>query len=254
MVDWNVRHLQKNHCKEVLMRVAIALAYDGTNYLGSQIQKESDNTIFGQVNKVLSKLGIDSKTVASGRTDRGVHASGQVFHVDLPLFWKDTQKLRLVLNQMLPSSMRVKSINEVDDEFHARYGAKKRVYRYVIKESAINPFLNNYVTFLDSVNFEKIGENIKIFIGEHDFKNFMKTGSDVHSTTRVIYRAFAYKHKGYLILNFEANGFLRSQIRLMVGALLYLDAEKIQAKLESKINHKLKPAPANGLYLSKIKY
>ena len=236
------------------MRVAITLAYDGTNYLGSQTQEETGNTVFGQVNKVLLKLGIKSKTVPSGRTDRGVHASGQVFHTDLPSFWSDLKKLKSVLNDMLPPSIQVKKINAVDENFHARYGAKKRVYRYFIKASASNPFQSNYFTFLNSVDFENLETNVKLFIGEHDFKYFMKTGSDVNSTSRVVYKAFAYKRQDCVVLNFEANGFLRSQIRLMVGALLNLSEEEIIEKLSGAINHKVKPAPPNGLYLAKIKY
>ena len=236
------------------MRVAITLAYDGTSYLGSQIQKETNNTVFGQVQKVFSQLGIHEKAIASGRTDRGVHATGQVFHVDLPPFWSDSKKLKRVLNEMLPSSIKVKQIDSVNDEFHARYSAKKRIYRYIIKESSSNPFESNFITFLNSINFAQIKNNIKLFIGEHDFKQFMKTGSDVKTTTRVIYKAFAYRHNGYIILNFEGNGYLRSQIRLMVGALLQLDEKQIKEQLNCKINHKIRPAPSNGLYLAKIKY
>jgi len=236
------------------MRVCVTISYDGTQYLGSQIQKETPNTIFGQVNAVLLKLGIQSKTVASGRTDRGVHATGQVFHVDLPLFWDDLEKLKTTLNEMLPTSIIVTKINAVNDTFHARYSAQKRVYRYILKESNSNPFENNYVTFLKQVDFETIQNNIKIFVGKHDFKLFMKTGSEVTSTTRIIYKAFAYRYKDFIILNFEANGFLRSQIRLMVGALLHLNRIQIEEKLSCRVNHKVKPAPANGLYLAKIKY
>ena len=82
----------------------------------------------------------------------------------------------------------------------------------------------------------------------------MKTGSDINSTIRTIYKAFAYKHKDYIVLNFEANGFLRTQIRFMVSALLNLDEKEIKEKLSGKENHKIKPAPCNGLYLTKIKY
>ena len=236
------------------MRVAITLAYDGTSYLGSQIQKETNNTIFGQIQKVLSQLGIHEKVIASGRTDKGVHATGQVFHVDLPIFWSDTKKLKRVLNEMLPSSIEVKHINSVNDTFHARYSAKKRIYRYIIKESASNPFESNFITFLDSISFTQIERNIKLFIGEHDFQQLMKTGSDVKTTTRVIYKAFAYQHNGYIILNFEGNGYLRSQIRLMVGALLQLNERQIKEQLNCERNHKIRPAPCNGLYLAKIKY
>jgi tRNA pseudouridine38-40 synthase len=82
----------------------------------------------------------------------------------------------------------------------------------------------------------------------------MKSGSDIKSTTRTIYRAFAYRYKGFIVLNFEANGFLRSQIRLMVGALLNLESAQIQEQLACKKRYKIKPAPSNGLYLAKIKY
>jgi tRNA pseudouridine38-40 synthase len=236
------------------MRVALTLAYDGSSYLGSQIQTQTDNTIFGVLSKVLLKLGIDSKVVASGRTDKGVHATAQVCHFDLPPFWNDTIKLKQSLNKMLPSSIYAKSLKRVSDDFHARYGAKKRSYRYIIRTQEKNPFESKFVTFLEDVDFDTIRTNIALFLGEHDFINFMKTGSDVQSSTRIIYKAFAYRYKDYIVLNFEANGFLRSQIRLMVGALLLCSKEQILDKLSQKQNHKVKPAPSNGLYLSKIKY
>lgn len=236
------------------MRCAITLSYNGTHYLGSQTQTETSNTILGNLEKVLKKLGIDFRVVASGRTDKGVHATGQVCHIDLPPFWSDLTKLRRVLNEMLPSSIHVKDIKKVSDDFHARYGAKQRVYRYIIKPTLSNPFEDEFITFDKSANFELLKENISLYIGEHDFVNFMKTGSDSKSTTRVIYKAFAYKHNGYIILNFEANGFLRSQIRLMVGALLQLDKKQIQEQLSCTKRYKIRPAKSNGLYLSKIKY
>ena len=104
------------------------------------------------------------------------------------------------------------------------------------------------------MNLKKIQKNIKLFCGEHNFKYFMKSGSDTNSTIRVIYKAFAYKYKDYIVLNFEANGFLRSQIRLMVGTLLKLNDKEILEQLECKKNYKIKPAKCNGLYLTKIKY
>ena len=236
------------------MRCAITLCYDGTHFLGSQSQKSSNNTILGNLQKVLSQLSIESKVIASGRTDKGVHATGQVCHVDLPEFWFDLKKLKRVLNEMLPPSINIKNVKEVSKEFHARYSAKKRVYRYIIKKAKSNPFETNYITFLNSLDFDKIQKNIKLFIGEHDFSNFKKTGSDTKSNTRIIYKASAYKHKDNVVLYFEANGFLRSQIRLMVGALLKLNTKEIQQQLNCKKDFKIKPAPSNGLYLAKIKY
>ena len=177
------------------MRVALTLAYNGTHFLGSQIQKETTNTIFGQFERVLSKINIDYRVIASGRTDKGVHASGQVCHIDIPEFWSDLAKFQKVLNEMLPPAIQVKNIKEVSKDFHARYSAKKRVYRYIIKEASSNPFEAEFVTFLKELDFEELQEKIGVFEGEHDFANFMKTGSDVKSSVRVIYRAFAYRHR-----------------------------------------------------------
>ncbi len=236
------------------MRCSCILAYNGSSYLGSQTQTETSNTILGQFQIVLKQLGINFKVIASGRTDKGVHATGQVCHIDLPKHWDDLVKLKRVINGMLPRSIRVKEIKKVTDDFHARYGAKKRVYRYIIKKSDSNPFEEDFITFYKNVNFKEIQKNIKLFIGEHDFTNFMKTGSDKNSTIRIIYKAFVYKHNGLIILNFEANGFLRSQIRLMVGALLKLNANEITEQLSCVKKYKVKPADCNGLYLAKIKY
>jgi len=236
------------------MRVAITLAYNGTHFLGSQIQKETNNTIFGQFEKVLSKININYRVVASGRTDKGVHASGQVCHIDIPEFWSDLTKFQKVLNEMLPPAIQVKNIKEVSEDFHARYSAKKRVYRYIIKEAPSNPFEAEFVTFLKELDFDDLQEKIGLFKGEHDFANFMKTGSDVKSSVRVIYRAFAYRHRGLVVLHFEGNGFLRAQIRLMVGALLQLGQKELKEALNVVKAHKIRPAPSNGLYLAKIKY
>ena len=236
------------------MRCALTIAYNGTTYLGSQTQKSSPNTILGNLEKVLNALGIKSKVIASGRTDKGVHATGQICHIDLPPFWDNVVKLKKVLNEMLPSSIEVRSIKTVSDDFHARYGAKKRVYRYIIKKAKSNPFTDDFITYDETIDFERVEKNIETFVGEHDFAYFMKTGSETKSSVRVIYRAFAYKYKDYIVLHFEANGFLRSQIRLMVGALMKFDEKELQEQLQMLKKHPLKPAKSNGLYLAKIKY
>ena len=236
------------------MKAAFTLVYNGTHFLGSQTQRESKNTILGNVTQVFEALGITDKIVASGRTDKGVHATGQVCHIKLPEYWSDLKKLQRSVNRMLPSSILLKNIRPVDETFHARYSAKRRVYRYIIKTQQSNPFEADFVTFLPTADIQNVFENIGLFEGRHDFSAFMKTGSDVGSTERIIYKAFAYKHKEHYVLYFEANGFLRSQIRLMVGALLQLNAVQIQEKLSQKKEHKVRPAPPNGLYLAKIKY
>jgi len=197
------------------MKAAFTLAYNGTHFLGSQTQRESTNTVLGNVTRVFNALGITDKIVASGRTDKGVHATGQVCHIVLPEYWSDLKKLQRTANKMLPSSIIIKSMKAVDETFHARYSAKRRVYRYIIKTQQSNPFEADFITFLPNADI---------------------------------------KDKGHYILYFEANGFLRSQIRLMVGALLQLNAVQIQEKLTKVKEYKVRPAPPNGLYLAKIKY
>ena len=241
------------------MRVKMTVAYNGANYFGSQIQKETDQTINGQLEKALALLQIVAKVQASGRTDRGVHASRQVIHFDLPPFWTDLNKLEDSLKRILPSNIAIRRLEQVDDTFHARYSAKKRAYRYIISTQKPNPFLADLVTYVETIDEAKIKEAIKLFEGEHNFENFKKSGSDTENFVREIYKTRVYNHNGSTILYFEANGFLRSQVRLMVGFLLEISAgkyskEDLLEQLKYHKNFKLKPAPHQGLYLCNIKY
>lgn len=241
------------------MRVKMTVAYNGADYFGSQVQKETEQTVNGQIEKALRTLHIDTKVQASGRTDRGVHATRQVIHFDLPEFWNDLEKLKRNLLRSLPKSIAIRRIDEVDESFHARYSAKKRAYRYIISTQTPNPFLADLVTYVDHLDEAKIKEAITLFEGEHDFEYFKKSGSDTENFVREVYKTRVYNHKGYTVLYFEANGFLRSQIRLMVGFLLAVSdgrytKEELRAQLALQQQYKLKPAPHEGLYLCNIKY
>ncbi len=241
------------------MRCKLTISYNGAHFMGSQQQLNVRNTVLGCFSEALKSLKIDGKVVASGRTDRGVHATGQVLHVDLPPYWRDLSKLKHSLSYQLPFSLHVKNIEKVDESFHARYSAQKRVYRYVLCEGERNPFLEELVTFVEKIDFAKIQTAIKLFEGTHNFEMFKKSGSEVKNYERSIYKAFAYRHKKYIVLHFEANGYLRSQIRLMVNFLLYISNFKLSEndlleQLTCKKQHLNSPAPHNGLYLAKIKY
>lgn len=242
-----------------MSRAKITLSYNGSAFMGSQQQPNTDNTVMGHLIAILHRLKITATPKASGRTDRGVHATHQVIHVDLPDFWSDLQRLKEMLNVQLPHSIRIQRMEFVNSDFHARYSAKRRVYRYIIKESEINPFEDNFVSFVPKINREAIADAIGCFVGTHDFELFKKSGNDLDHHTRIIYRAYTYSHKGYFVLVFEGNGFLRSQIRLMVGFLLRISAGKAsKEQLIEQINclkrHSTDIAPHNGLYLTHIKY
>ncbi len=240
-------------------RVKITMSYNGSAFMGSQQQPTTHETVIGTLLIALKRLRINTAPKGSGRTDRGVHATHQVMHLDLPHYWSDLRRLTDMLNMQLPSSIRIGRIEFVDNDFHARYSAKKRSYRYILKEGKSNPFEDNFISFVPSLNPHAIINAIGLFEGTHNFELFKKSGNDMDHYMRIIYRAYAYTYKGHLILCFEGNGFLRSQIRLMVGFLLRISAgkstkEQLLEQLSAVKRHSTDIAAHNGLYLTHIKY
>lgn len=242
------------------MRIKILISYNGSNYEGSQVQLHTSNTIMGQLYMAFESLNIHTKLHASGRTDAGVHAFKQVMHCEIPQFWSDIDRLKEHLSNKLPKSIKIRQLISCNEEFHARYSASRRAYRYILSDECSNPFEDAFITFLDApINLELLQEAMSIFEGEHDFSSFKKSGSPTKTNVRTIYKTRVYKHKKKTVLYFEANGFLRSQIRLMVAFLLKinsgsLDTLQLEEQLSNKKVHNKKPAPANGLYLSNIIY
>jgi tRNA pseudouridine38-40 synthase len=242
------------------MRVKITLSYNGSKFFGFQSQNSGVLTVSNRLKKAFCSLGIKSKFDASGRTDRGVHAARQVISIDIPKFWGDLDRLRRYLNRALLPDIKIVEIVEVKKDFHARFSAKSRCYRYLVKVGETDIFKSDYITFIeDEIDQKRICEAIKLFEGEHDFRAFQKMGSDTASTIRVIKRVRFYKYRDIYVFSFEANGFLRSQIRLMVDFLLKIGSGKLSLrdlKLQlyngEFISREL--APPNGLYLSRIKY
>jgi len=240
------------------MNVKFNISYDGSVFQGSQRQPNG-LTVEDALLRVFKKLNIETNIVLSGRTDRDVHATGQVFNCILPSFWNNFEKLKDVMNKHLPSSIKVNHINRVHDEFHSRFHAKYRVYRYVITTKQTTPFNDKFVTYVKNINEELLNEAIKEFIGKHDFEYFHKLGSDKENTVREVFDASVYKHKDVYVFKFTANSYLRSQIRLMVGFLLKINDGKLSIlDLKEQLSMRKRvfktPAPANGLYLAKIKY
>ncbi|MGE4381984.1 MAG: tRNA pseudouridine(38-40) synthase TruA [Arcobacter sp.] len=240
------------------MNLKFTVAYDGSLYLGSQKQPNK-NTIEDELLKAFKTLNIETSIVLSGRTDKEVHATGQVFNCIIPDFWTDFFKLQEILNKRLPSSIQIRHIVKVDENFHSRFHAKKRVYRYLITTKPTTPFNDKFITYVKSVDEELLKEAIKEFIGVYDFKYFYKTGSDKDVTIREIFETAFYKHKDIYVFKFVANSYLRSQIRLMVGFLLAINDKKLtiedlKKQLRCEKNIFKIPIKANGLYLAKIKY
>jgi len=244
----------------MLKRVKIVYSYDGSSFYGSQIQTNSKfPTVMGELKKALRSLNINSTAYASGRTDRGVHALSQVCHLDIPSYFSDLEKLRGNLNHFLKPHIYIKNISDAKPEFHARFSAKKRLYRYIVSNSTYHPLYANYMIFIPQLDIDSLNKSLKEFIGTHDFSFFKKQGSDTSDSIRTIYKAYAYRRHRYIIINFLGNSFLRSQIRMICGFLFDMQKGKIgkeelikQLNLKEQTNTKL--APPQGLYLSKIYY
>ena len=241
-----------------MKKILLTISYNGTNYYGSQIQPDKV-TIQSKIEEAFTILNISTSLEFSGRTDKGVHAFRQSISSLIPAFWDDLDRLKKSLTKLLPNSIYIRKIRFVEKDFHARFSAKKREYRYLITSQKLTPFNSDFITHYNSINETKINDAIKYFIGINDFEYFAKKGSDPVSYTREIYDIKFYKYNGIYVLNFKANSYLRSQIRMMVdfimkissGKLTIKDLEK-QLKKEKVISWTL--APANGLYLSKIHY
>lgn len=241
------------------MKVKITLSYDGSKFHGFQSQNDGTITVANTLEKVFSSCGIDSKITASGRTDTGVHATGQVIDIDLPPYWEDLSRLKNYLNRLCAPSIMIAKIEAVDSAFNARYFARKRLYRYLLKVGDKSVFLHDYVAFHDSIDIESIQKAIVLFEGVHDFEYFSKSGSDPKSTVREIYKCRFYKYKDVYVFTFEGNGYLRSQIRMMVDFLLkindgLLTCSDLVEQLEKKKIHHRGLANPHGLYLAKIVY
>jgi tRNA pseudouridine38-40 synthase len=240
------------------MRAKAVIAYDGSKFYGFQSQKSTERTVVGALRKALGTLGINSEVVGAGRTDRGVHATAQVVHFDLPGYWSDLSRLRHYLNATLHPAIHIRRLHFVPEVFHARYCAKRRGYRYILSTKEFSPFMAHYVTYTH-FDPKKITRAVHILQGYHDFRFFLKRGSDTKSTIRTIYRATSYRHKDFFVLYFEADGFLRAQVRMMVDFLLAIGrGEASEAELLEQLRgitrHRTTLAPPQGLYLCRVVY
>ena len=241
------------------MRIKAVLAYDGSRFEGFQSQKHTHNTVVSHMQRALSRIGIDTAVIGSGRTDKGVHATQQVIHFEAPSHWQDLQKMRYYLNLSLQPFITIKSLQKVDATFHARFSAKRRSYRYIFSLNKPSVFQSAYVTYIQNIDFSMVAKGLKLFEGEHDFIFFMKTGSDTKSTIRRVTKTGLYTYGSFVVVTIEANGFLRAQVRMIMDALIKLakkelTIQQLSLQLEAKERFTTTLAPPSGLYLSHVIY
>lgn len=243
------------------MRFLLKFAYDGTAYCGYQSQPNLI-TIQECLEKALTKINNGKKTTitSTGRTDKGVHALTQYGHADLDVNITE-KKLKRAMNSNLPADIHVIETKIVPADFHARYNVKSKEYQYYINIGEYSPIERNYVfQYNYTLNIDAMLEAIKVFKGTHDFRAFVTDNKDKKNCVRTITNATIEKQGNKIIITFEGNGFLRYQIRNMVGILIKVGENKISTEDVEKIlaskdrTTSGKTAPAQGLYLTKITY
>ena len=244
-----------------MRNIKLTIEYDGKDFNGWQKQPNKLN-IQGEIERSIKDItGEDVDLIASGITDAGVHALGQVanFKTDSNI---PVEKIPIALNTKLKRSIRILAAEEVDERFHSRYNCKKKTYKYVINNSANGTaiYRNLEYNFSQELNVDKMNEAVKYFIGEHDFKGFKASGTSSKSSVRTIYDAKVYKNGDRVNIELTGNGFLYNMVRIISGTLIDVGIGKILPEevpdiINSKERTKAgKTLPPNGLYLIKVEY
>ena len=244
-----------------MRNIKIIIEYDGKSFNGWQKQPTKLN-IQGEIEKAIFEItGEEVNLIASGRTDAGVHAFGQVanFNTETKL---PIEKIAKAINSKLKKSIVIKSAEEVDEQFHSRYSVHSKTYRYIINNSengtAIYRDLEYHYPF--KLDAEKMNEAIKYFEGEHDFKGFKASGTSSKSSVRTIYEGTVWRDGDRINIEITGNGFLYNMVRIIAGTLLEVGEGKITPEeipniINSQDRKKAgRTLPAKGLYLMKVEY
>lgn len=244
-----------------MRNIKLTIEYDGKKFGGWQKQPSKLN-IQGEIEQAISEIVSESvELIASGRTDSGVHALGQVANFktnsNIPI-----EKMAIAINSKLKKSIVIKRAEEVPENFHARYNCKGKKYRYVINNSsqgtAIYRDLEYYIP--QKLDIEKMKQAIKYFEGEHDFKGFRASGTSSKNSVRIIYKAEVIKKEEKIIIELTGNGFMYNMVRIIAGTLVDVGLGKILPEdipdiILSKDREKAgKTLPGYGLYLVEVYY
>lgn len=246
-----------------MVRYKAIIAYDGTLFHGFQRQ-HTGRTVQAELEKTLSKMASQPITVhGSGRTDAKVHAWGQVIHFDYPQE-RPLEKMRFGLDTQTPEDIAVRSVEQVDESFHARYLVKEKIYEFHVQiGKPRSPFRRYYASYYPyPLDITKIERALPDLLGTHDFSAFCASGSSVDDKIRTIYEANVRldEEQQELIFTFRGDGFLYKMIRILVGTLLKIgngrmDETSIPAIIASKDRNQAGPtAHPEGLYLKEVRY
>lgn len=244
-----------------MKNIKLIIEYEGTNYWGWQTQNNL-STVQGEVKKAVDiATGEEIQLIGSGRTDKKVHALGQVANFitnsNIP-----GERYKYLLDFLLPDDITIVDSEEVDIKFHSRFDAKKKRYRYMVyNEKLPSAIYRNFSYHVkDDLNIEDMVEASKYFIGTHDFTSFKVSKTIKPNNIRTIYDINIEKKGSIIEFTFEGNSFLHNMVRIMVGTLIYVGNGKINKNeipkiiLERNRDKAGVTAPPQGLFLEKVYY
>jgi len=245
-----------------MRNIKLIIEYDGKKFGGWQKQPNKSN-IQGEIENAIFELtGEKVELYASGRTDAGVHALGQVANFKTHNTTIPIEKFAIAINSKLKKSIVIKNAEEVDEKFHSRYNCKQKTYRYIIDNSeqgtAIYRDLQYHMPI--KLDVEKMKNAAKYFEGEHDFTAFKASGTSSKSSVRTIFSVNIKQENEKITMEFTGNGFLYNMVRIISGTLVDVGLRKIEPEEISKIIEDKdrtkagKTLPAHGLYLVEVRY
>lgn len=245
-----------------MKNIKLIIEYDGSRYKGWQRLGDSDMTIQGKLEEVLSKMtGERVEVFGSGRTDAGVHALMQVanFKTNTQL---STKEILDYCYRYLPDDIVVRKVKKANDRFHSRYSVKSKIYLYkILNHPYHNPFTRKYITHIpERLNIKDMEDASSYLIGEHDFSSFTTAKSKKKSRVRKIYSIDINKEENIVEIIIGGSGFLHNMMRIIVGTLIdvglgKLESEEVMEILNKKDRKLAGPtAPAKGLFLYDVEY
>lgn len=252
----------RSSCHSVAcVRIALGLEYDGTDYCGWQSQA-TGRTVQDVLESALSTIAAAPiKVVCAGRTDAGVHAIEQVVHFDTPTKRPDTAWVRGV-NTHLPSSVAVRWAQPVPDDFHARFSARGRRYRYLLLNRAERPGLlaNRVGWYFRPLDVERMHEAAQTLLGEHDFSAFRAAECQAKSPVKTLKQANVIRQDDRVIFEFAATAFLHHMVRNLVGSLVHVGSGRQSTAWLAQVlagrnrGQAAQTFAASGLYFAGVDY
>ena len=244
-----------------MRNIKLLIEYEGKGFNGWQKQPNILN-IQGEIERAIEEItGEEVDLIASGRTDAGVNAIGQVanFRTNSTI---EIEKLPYAINSKLKKSILIKDAEEVEEKFHSRYSVHSKTYRYTINNSQFGTAIYRDMEyhFPIKLDVKKMKEAAKLFEGEHDFKGFKASGTSSKSSVRTIYKADVKQDGDRIYIELTGNGFLYNMVRIISGTLLdvglgKIDVNDIPEIIDSKDRKRAgKTLPAHGLCLVKVEY